>query len=116
MGQGRRGIPCQERSGQQLRQLRVFLRPERHDVLRKLYECWGVRVDVAAVLRQRGLGSVFKRRTGMVWGWRGLLLGIALPVGMDALPLWQLGLLDRKSTRLNSSHLGISYAVFCLKK
>src|SRR5262245_64469895 len=26
------------------------------------------------------------------------------------------GLGDRKSTRLNSSHLGISYAVFCLKK
>src|SRR5262245_63312727 len=23
---------------------------------------------------------------------------------------------DRKSTRLNSSHLGISFAVFCLKK
>src|SRR5262245_51800448 len=28
--------------------------------------------------------------------------------------LWSFG--DRKSTRLNSSHLGISYAVFCLKK
>src|SRR5437899_3643708 len=27
-----------------------------------------------------------------------------------------IGLGDRKSTRLNSSHLGISYAVFCLKK
>src|ERR1035441_7390765 len=26
------------------------------------------------------------------------------------------GEIDRKSTRLNSSHLGISYAVFCLKK
>src|ERR1035441_8138280 len=26
------------------------------------------------------------------------------------------GDVDRKSTRLNSSHLGISYAVFCLKK
>src|SRR2546426_6772517 len=26
------------------------------------------------------------------------------------------GCLDRKSTRLNSSHLVISYAVFCLKK
>src|SRR2546426_6852027 len=26
------------------------------------------------------------------------------------------GLRDRKSTRLNSSHLVISYAVFCLKK
>src|SRR5258705_12732769 len=24
--------------------------------------------------------------------------------------------IDRKSTRLNSSHLGISYAVFCLRK
>src|SRR5699024_12663918 len=27
-----------------------------------------------------------------------------------------LGGLDRKSTRLNSSHVSISYAVFCLKK
>src|SRR5256885_7587903 len=27
-----------------------------------------------------------------------------------------LGVADRKSTRLNSSHLVISYAVFCLKK
>src|SRR5690625_3477964 len=27
-----------------------------------------------------------------------------------------LGLEDRKSTRLNSSHVAISYAVFCLKK
>src|SRR5437899_5756225 len=37
-------------------------------------------------------------------------------------PLWVPALLavilgtDRKGTRLNSSHLGISYAVFCLKK
>src|SRR5947209_20056605 len=28
----------------------------------------------------------------------------------------ELGGLDRKSTRLNSSHANISYAVFCLKK
>src|SRR5690606_41366848 len=28
----------------------------------------------------------------------------------------QLGCRDRKSTRLNSSHVKISYAVFCLKK
>src|SRR5437773_8222712 len=28
----------------------------------------------------------------------------------------RLGLTDRKSTRLNSSHITISYAVFCLKK
>src|SRR5260221_6267310 len=30
--------------------------------------------------------------------------------------LWRPPLLDRKSTRLNSSHTVISYAVFCLKK
>src|SRR5262245_28601259 len=29
---------------------------------------------------------------------------------------WRDEVEDRKSTRLNSSHLGISYAVFCLKK
>src|SRR5690625_5616590 len=29
---------------------------------------------------------------------------------------WEEGKLDRKSTRLNSSHVAISYAVFCLKK
>src|SRR5437899_5575512 len=29
---------------------------------------------------------------------------------------WAHKAVDRKSTRLNSSHLGISYAVFCLKK
>ena len=27
-----------------------------------------------------------------------------------------IGYIDRKSTRLNSSHVVISYAVFCLKK
>src|SRR2546428_6583709 len=30
--------------------------------------------------------------------------------------IWCLCLVDRKSTRLNSSHDQISYAVFCLKK
>src|SRR3712207_8579191 len=29
---------------------------------------------------------------------------------------WELVTVDRKSTRLNSSHANISYAVFCLKK
>src|SRR5690625_2463875 len=31
-------------------------------------------------------------------------------------PLFWIHLKDRKSTRLNSSHVAISYAVFCLKK
>src|SRR5437868_10770105 len=34
------------------------------------------------------------------------------PLGLDQLRF----LADRKSTRLNSSHVSISYAVFCLKK
>src|SRR5438874_2875426 len=31
-------------------------------------------------------------------------------------PKWVISMGDRKSTRLNSSHVEISYAVFCLKK
>src|SRR3712207_8867595 len=45
-----------------------------------------------------------------------LLVGGQLPrrdVGQDGVDL---GRVDRKSTRLNSSHANISYAVFCLKK
>src|SRR5471030_3382873 len=34
----------------------------------------------------------------------------------SALPPRAISSTDRKSTRLNSSHLGSSYAVFCLKK
>src|SRR5690554_7360323 len=35
---------------------------------------------------------------------------------LAAFPFMVLMILDRKSTRLNSSHVRISYAVFCLKK
>src|SRR2546422_2132481 len=41
--------------------------------------------------------------------------GVALAVGQQSLTQAR-ALLDRKSTRLNSSHGYISYAVFCLKK
>src|SRR5256885_9239736 len=34
----------------------------------------------------------------------------------DGSPVSRMAARDRKSTRLNSSHLVISYAVFCLKK
>src|SRR5258708_31983170 len=37
-------------------------------------------------------------------------------VGHQARNKWHSNFLDRKSTRLNSSHQIISYAVFCLKK
>src|SRR5690606_7682582 len=41
--------------------------------------------------------------------------GGAMPSRVPAAPARRAGL-DRKSTRLNSSHVKISYAVFCLKK
>src|SRR3712207_8493641 len=37
-------------------------------------------------------------------------------VGTEAIEQYEEGHQDRKSTRLNSSHANISYAVFCLKK
>src|SRR3712207_6944312 len=68
---------------------------------------------------------------------QGFVLFLALPLrlgapfggldvvgGIVAIGLWVfalhvvlvIGWLDRKSTRLNSSHANISYALFCLKK
>src|SRR5690554_7738773 len=43
-------------------------------------------------------------------------LCIAAPSSKNLEPLVALQTIDRKSTRLNSSHVRISYAVFCLKK
>src|SRR5690625_3487774 len=40
---------------------------------------------------------------------------IAYTPFMESVNVWD-ALRDRKSTRLNSSHVAISYAVFCLKK
>src|SRR5690606_41991226 len=49
-----------------------------------------------------------------------LLAGLVQPLGRALLglvrQLRRRGAGDRKSTRLNSSHVKISYAVFCLKK
>src|ERR1035438_4613841 len=44
----------------------------------------------------------------------GLLIGLAV-LGPQLIWVRYSLRTDRKSTRLNSSHLGISYAVFCLK-
>src|SRR5699024_11425216 len=64
---------------------------------------------LAAAMDSRGYGrraavGESQRRTTVV-----LLIG-----GLCALCVGVYG--DRKSTRLNSSHVSISYAVFCLKK
>ena len=54
---------------------------------------FGIDPDVMAFFLVLGLGAL-----SMVWG------------------VFRLIVPDRKSTRLNSSHVVISYAVFCLKK
>src|SRR5207253_10986253 len=66
-------------------------------------------VDALGLLKMDFLGlrnlDVIDRAIDLIEQSRGVRLD------MDTLPLD-----DRKSTRLNSSHVAISYAVFCLKK
>src|SRR3712207_8660691 len=59
------------------------------------------------------------RHLGLVHGGRSKSLQAVLQPGNTVQATWRARLdehLDRKSTRLNSSHANISYAVFCLKK
>src|SRR2546430_10148812 len=50
------------------------------------------------------------------WGYPSGQAGIGPEVSAQLAAPWRSGFADRKSTRLNSSHSQISYAVFCLKK
>src|SRR5207247_9709407 len=66
-------------------------------------------------------GKSILTRSGGVWGaWAAALSGAAAFCGDSS--NWRIAAerrrsaKDRKSTRLNSSHEWISYAVFCLKK
>src|SRR6266478_5456345 len=87
--------------------------------------------DEAIPVRLKRIRLERGRAFGDVWLgwtlWRALrldeLLGRLLPDGREAVPWGTMAavlvlarLRDRKSTRLNSSHSQISYAVFCLKK
>src|ERR1035438_10465166 len=65
----------------------------------------GERIDQ---LSDRGLAAWRARHVGFVFQLYNLMPVLTAERNVE-LP-------DRKSTRLNSSHLGISYAVFCLKK
>src|SRR5256885_12211757 len=62
-------------------------------------------LGLAVAAHRRRLGGLFLGRLGLC------SLGQILAAARLVQPV-----LDRKSTRLNSSHLVISYAVFCLKK
>src|SRR3712207_8294813 len=68
------------------------------------------------ILLCSGLGSLSVGRWPLRRGLGALVVLIALyPLLLEPLSAMALRL-DRKSTRLNSSHANISYAVFCLKK
>src|SRR5699024_12086234 len=73
------------------------------------------RVVLAVVVFQRLRGNVRFQRVLLIGQGRKLDCHRCTPLE------WALGKVprraaDRKSTRLNSSHVSISYAVFCLKK
>src|SRR5207249_7491128 len=61
--------------------------------------------DLRRSSSHEGAEHLLQARPPLLLGFRG-----------DRIPLEVPQLLDRKSTRLNSSHVSISYAVFCLKK
>src|SRR5438034_6650631 len=70
---------------------------------RRVYEC-------GSASRSRRRGESMNEESPMDPHQRARLLSVLEAEGLDAL------VADRKSTRLNSSHTVISYAVFCLKK
>src|SRR5256885_13233744 len=65
--------------------------------------------------RRRQLGRELGAQVPVLLGHEGVDFGLALADHLQGDGLHPAGG-DRKSTRLNSSHLVISYAVFCLKK
>src|SRR5690625_5538073 len=78
-----------------------------------------MRLNLSEILEAEGY-SVLESETGhqaiehsLRYHPRVILMDIKMPQmsGLKALRI-----LDRKSTRLNSSHVAISYAVFCLQK
>src|SRR5262245_8013933 len=87
-------------------QMRTFLAETLEDLGCVTCEC----VDVAELSAELGTRPPDLVVIGSSAG------GIEACEMVELLAAKEFGGKDRKSTRLNSSHLGISYAVFCLKK
>src|SRR5205814_6820768 len=88
-------------------------RQSHHFTQRAVGQIWNDSCRQAVFWRSFNHQSELCRRLGQFDG--RLRRRILRPIN-DVAPLNQVLERDRKSTRLNSSHLGISYAVFCLKK
>src|SRR3712207_8784629 len=72
------------------------------------------RVDELPLLVELGALELVRERVALVWALVGREPDVL--VGRRDLAVHAERAEDRKSTRLNSSHANISYAVFCLKK
>src|SRR5207253_4962798 len=72
-----------------------------------------VAADFAATAVKKGRASAWEQRLfGILWEVSDIQMQNKRCSHAEARPFFT----DRKSTRLNSSHVAISYAVFCLKK
>src|SRR6476620_7679875 len=98
----------------------ALVREHADRVYRLAYRLSGNRVD-AEDLTQETFVRVFQAlpnfRPGTFEGWlHRITTNLFLDMVRRGRRTTLLALSDRKSTRLNSSHANISYAVFCLKK
>src|SRR5207248_4647937 len=91
---------------------------------RKLTDIFSVESEVAKAIAEQLRAHISgheeqvigARPTDNVEAYDAYLRGLAYSLKAGNLPANAIGAQDRKSTRLNSSHRTISYAVFCLKK
>src|ERR1035438_3038287 len=95
----------------QMRDFWTFRPTEVQENKRNLFECKDSKSDTGSSLLVRVAAS----HSGIVNGNRRFYRPDRMQESIHTwLPLKAADGTDRKSTRLNSSHLGISYAVFCL--
>src|SRR5438874_8762123 len=94
--------------------VQVALSALKANKLRSALTMLGIVIGVAAVIAMVGVGSGATARIDEQIQSIGsnVIIVLAGSVNSGGIRLGR----DRKSTRLNSSHVEISYAVFCLKK
>src|SRR5699024_11705509 len=78
----------------------------------ELFDHWSANYDDTVSGRDVEYKEVFKYYDDILQNIADRAFGSVLEFGVGTGNLTK----DRKSTRLNSSHVSISYAVFCLKK
>src|SRR5690348_10726247 len=110
-------------SATQVKELRDTTGAPMMDCKKALTEAGGDMEKAVVILRKKGAATAQKKATrvtseGSVSSYihAGGKIGVLVEVNCESDFVARTEDLDRKSTRLNSSHPSISYAVFCLKK